>query len=49
MNGAAVLIVVIVNPLTVLACVSLGFWAARTGVLTIRRPPRRPAPKEPPA
>jgi hypothetical protein len=46
---AALLIALLVNPLTVLACVAVGFWAARTGVLTIRRPPRRPAPKEPPA
>jgi hypothetical protein len=44
---AALIILAVLNPLSATVCVGLGVWAAKHGILTIRRPPRPPAPKEP--
>jgi hypothetical protein len=44
---AALIVAFILNPLSVLGITALAIWAARRGVLTLRKPPRPAAPKEP--
>ena len=45
---AALVVAFFLNPLTVFILALLSIWAAKHGILTLRKPPRPPAPKDQP-